>query len=69
MAVVVDAEVTGLLMMGALSPGLKRHSVSLFEGAPLQGPVLLLDDVAHSRVSTLPPPALQQGILCVQADE
>ena len=32
-AVVVDAEVTGLLMMGALSPGLKRHSVSLFEGA------------------------------------
>jgi FAM91 C-terminus len=36
-AVVVDAEVTGLLMMGALSPGLKRHSVSLFEGAaPLQ---------------------------------
>ena len=33
MAVVVDAEVTGLLMMGALSPGLKRHSVSLFEGA------------------------------------
>lgn len=33
LAVVVDAEVTSYLMMGALSPGLKRHSVSLFEGA------------------------------------
>lgn len=31
-AVVVDSEVTGYLMMGALSPGLKRNSVSLFEG-------------------------------------
>ena len=33
-ALVVDAEVTSILMMGALSPGLKRHSVTLFEGAP-----------------------------------
>ena len=31
-ALVVDAEVTSILMMGALSPGLKRHSVTLFEG-------------------------------------
>lgn len=31
-ALVVDTEVTSYLMMGALSPGLKRHSVSLFEG-------------------------------------
>ncbi|CAL8463740.1 g3274 [Coccomyxa elongata] len=30
-ALVVDAEVTSYLMMGALSPGLKRHSVTLFE--------------------------------------
>lgn len=33
-ALVVDAEVTSYLMMGALSPGLKRHSVTLFEGSP-----------------------------------
>ena len=33
-ALVVDAEVTSYLMMGALSPGLKRHSVTLFEGGP-----------------------------------
>ena len=33
-ALVVDAEVTSYLMMGALSPGLKRHSVTLFEGEP-----------------------------------
>ena len=26
---------TSYLMMGALSPGLKRHSVTLFEGEPL----------------------------------
>ena len=34
-ALVVDAEVTSYLMMGALSPGLKRHSVTLFEGTRL----------------------------------
>ena len=33
LALVVDTEVTSYLMMGALSPGLKRHSVSLFEGS------------------------------------
>jgi len=27
------AALIGMLMMGGLSPGLKRHSVSLFEGA------------------------------------
>eukprot|EP00775_Hariotina_reticulata_P005967 gene5967-6206_t len=36
-AVVVDAEATGYLMMGALSPGLKRHSVTLFEGGRVAG--------------------------------
>ena len=34
-ALVVDKEVTSYLMMGALSPGLKRHAVTLFEGKPL----------------------------------
>ena len=38
-ALVVDAEVTSYLMMGALSPGLKRHSVTLFEGAHLLSPM------------------------------
>ncbi|KAF8055757.1 Fam91a1 [Scenedesmus sp. PABB004] len=37
LAVVVDAEVTSYLMMGALSPGLKRHSVTLFEGGRVGG--------------------------------
>ena len=37
-ALVVDAEVTSYLMMGALSPSLKRHSVTLFEGEPCQEP-------------------------------
>ena len=36
-ALVVDAEVTSYLMMGALSPALKRHSVTLFEGELLWG--------------------------------
>ncbi|KXZ46985.1 hypothetical protein GPECTOR_39g479 [Gonium pectorale] len=36
-AVVVDAEATGYLMMGALSPGLKRHAVTLFEGGRVAG--------------------------------
>lgn len=31
-ALVVDQEVTSYLMMGALSPGIKRHAVTLFEG-------------------------------------
>lgn len=31
-AVVLDAEATSFLMMGSLSPGMKKHSVTLFEG-------------------------------------
>ena len=31
-------QVTSYLMMGALSPGLKRHSVTLFEGESCQIP-------------------------------
>ena len=34
-------QVTSYLMMGALSPGLKRHSVTLFEGDFCQCPVPL----------------------------
>lgn len=41
-ALVVDAEVTSYLMMGALSPGLKRHSVTLFEGAHPLSPMFLV---------------------------
>lgn len=32
-------QVTSYLMMGALSPGLKRHSVTLFEGDFCQCPI------------------------------
>ena len=31
-AFVVDSAVTGFLMMGALTPEVKKHSVTLFEG-------------------------------------
>ena len=34
-------QVTSYLMMGALSPGLKRHSVTLFEGESCQYPIPL----------------------------
>lgn len=34
-AIVLDAEATSYLMMGSLSPGMKRHSVTLFEGGVL----------------------------------
>lgn len=36
-AIVVDSEVVSCLMMGALSPGLKRHSVTLFEAGRVTG--------------------------------
>ncbi|KAF5832134.1 FAM91 N-terminus-domain-containing protein [Dunaliella salina] len=36
-AVVLDSEATSFLMMGALSPGLKRHAVTLFEGGRVAG--------------------------------
>lgn len=45
-ALVVDTEITSYLMMGALSPGLKRHSVSLFEGNPPLFPELCCKDTA-----------------------
>ena len=32
LSAVLPMQVTSYLMMGALSPGLKRHSVTLFEG-------------------------------------
>jgi hypothetical protein len=31
-AIILDAEATSFLMMGSMSPGLKKHSVTLFEG-------------------------------------
>eukprot|EP00878_Enallax_costatus_P018277 GHUV01019234.1.p1 GENE.GHUV01019234.1~~GHUV01019234.1.p1 ORF type:complete len:436 (+),score=146.98 GHUV01019234.1:202-1509(+) len=40
-AVVVDSEATSYLMMGALSPGLKRHSVTLFEGGRVGGAAVM----------------------------
>jgi len=36
-ALVVDSEVTGYLMMGALTPAVKKHSVTLFEGGRVYG--------------------------------
>ncbi|MEW5317390.1 MAG: hypothetical protein WDW38_008689 [Sanguina aurantia] len=47
-AVVVDAEATSYLMMGALSPGLKRHSVTLFEGGRVGG-----EDIISELISEL----------------
>ncbi|GIM16671.1 hypothetical protein Vretimale_19263 [Volvox reticuliferus] len=46
-AVVVDAEATGYLMMGALSPGLKRHSVTLFEGGRVAGEEVMQEMVSE----------------------
>ncbi|GLC36568.1 hypothetical protein PLESTM_000461100 [Pleodorina starrii] len=46
-AVVVDAEATGYLMMGALSPGLKRHSVTLFEGGRVAGEEVMQELVSE----------------------
>jgi hypothetical protein len=36
-ALVVDSAVTGFLMMGALTPEVKKHSVTLFEGGRVYG--------------------------------
>jgi len=36
-ALVVDSEITGFLMMGALTPNCKKHSVTLFEGGRVYG--------------------------------
>ncbi|GLI62242.1 hypothetical protein VaNZ11_004837 [Volvox africanus] len=46
-AVVMDAEATGYLMMGALSPGLKRHSVTLFEGGRVAGEEVMQEMVSE----------------------
>ncbi|KAG2497046.1 hypothetical protein HYH03_005046 [Edaphochlamys debaryana] len=50
-AVVLDAEATGYLMMGALSPGLKRHSVTLFEGGRVAGEEVMRELVQELRAS------------------
>ncbi|KAL3158901.1 hypothetical protein ABBQ32_011616 [Trebouxia sp. C0010 RCD-2024] len=50
-ALVVDAEVTSILMMGALSPGLKRHSVTLFEGGRVTGREVIAELVEELRGS------------------
>lgn len=50
-ALVVDSEVTGYLMMGALSPGLKRHSVTLFEGGRISGQDSILELMSELKTS------------------
>ncbi|GAX73682.1 hypothetical protein CEUSTIGMA_g1133.t1 [Chlamydomonas eustigma] len=50
-ALLLDAEATSYLMMGALSPGLKRHSVTLFEGGRVGGDAVmseLIDELWQS---------------------
>jgi hypothetical protein len=51
-AVVVDAEVTGFLMMGALTPGVKKHAVTLFEGGRIHGNSVIDELLQELRVST-----------------
>lgn len=50
-AIVLDAEATSFLMMGALSPGLKRHSVTLFEGGRVAGEAVIKELIAELWVS------------------
>lgn len=50
-AVVLDAEATSYLMMGSLSPGMKRHSVTLFEGGMHQCTCFLV--CSHSMCVTM----------------
>ena len=40
-ALVVDSELTGMLMMGALSSVVKKHSVTLFEGGRVYGDAVI----------------------------
>ena len=49
-ALVVDQEVTSYLMMGALSPGIKRHAVTLFEGRLLEPDCRCSGKKKHSRL-------------------
>lgn len=50
-ALVVDSEVTGYLMMGALTPACKRHSVSLFEGGRVSGAAVVAELAAELEAS------------------
>eukprot|EP00887_Chlorella_sp_A99_P002714 scaffold6.g2714.t1 len=50
-AFVVDSEVTGYLMMGALTPGCKKHSVTLFEGGRVYGADVLAELLSELRAS------------------
>ncbi|KAK9836344.1 hypothetical protein WJX81_007135 [Elliptochloris bilobata] len=50
-ALVVDAQVTSYLMMGALSPGLKRHAVTLFEGGRVAGAEVVAELVRELEAS------------------
>ena len=51
-ALVVDAAVASLLMVGALAPGLQRHAVTLFEGGRVAGAANLADLVQQLDAST-----------------
>jgi hypothetical protein len=42
-AFVVDSAITGYLMMGALTPEVKKHSVTLFEGGRVYGASVILE--------------------------
>ena len=50
-AFVVDSEVTGYLMMGALTPGCKKHSVTLFEGGRVYGAEVISELLAELHAS------------------
>jgi hypothetical protein len=50
-ALVVDSEVTGYLMMGALTPGCKRHAVTLFEGGRVCGADVVAELISELRAS------------------
>lgn len=50
-ALVVDAEVTGFLMMGALTPAVKKHSVTLFEGGRVYGTQVINELIEELKAS------------------
>lgn len=50
-AFVVDAEVTGYLMMGALTPNCKKHSVTLFEGGRVYGAEVIAELIEELHAS------------------
>ncbi|GMH37437.1 hypothetical protein BSKO_05310 [Bryopsis sp. KO-2023] len=52
-ALVVDAETTSYLMMGALSPGVKRHAVTLFEAGKVAGDEVIAELIAELRSSVM----------------